>query len=567
VARQALAALAAEPAPAPEPRRRAWTVVADQAFDGGDFAQAEAAYGQALALLPAGATDLATVRTGLQQRQAAAIYRQGEQARERGDLRAAVGHFDRVAALGPVAATAGVRASARFDAAAALVGLKDWAGAAGALEAFRRDFPGHPLQAEVAPKLALADMELGRDSAAAREFDRVAAAATDPALARSAQWQAAELDAKAAADAAPRSALLVQAIQAAQRYVQRWPQPLEPAVEARWRLAQLAQRNGQPREAADWLRAVQHSDAAAGDARTPRTRTLGGRATLALAEPLRLAYEQVRLVEPLARQLKLKKARLEAALQAYAAAAEPGIAEVTTEATFRTGALYQDFGRALLDSARPRLSPAERAQYDAMLDEQAFPFEEKAIALYETNARRTREGLYDPWVQQSLAALARLKPVRWGKVERADAALPAEAAALQAALDALPRAPSPDPHRAALLNQLGIALRRQGQFEPARQAYEAAIAADPGALAPRLDLAILADLYLGDRARAQALYEQCAALSPPDAPLLGKWLAEIKARKPAPETQAGQTAQAAQAPQPAQPAQPAQAAADRKEMP
>ena len=41
----------------------------------------------------------------------------------------------------------------------------------------------------------------------------------------------------------------------------------------------------------------------------------------------------------------------------------------------------------------------EREQYDVMLEEQAYPFEEKAIGLHETNAARAPQGLYDRWVR------------------------------------------------------------------------------------------------------------------------------------------------------------------------
>jgi cellulose synthase operon protein C len=95
-----------------------------------------------------------------------------------------------------------------------------------------------------------------------------------------------------------------------------------------------------------------------------------------------------------------------------------------------------------------------------------------------------------------------------------------------------------------VLNQLGIVQRQQGHFEKAREAYEAAIALDPNATAPQMNLAILFDLYLGDNAKALALYQRCLELSPTDAPTLGKWVAELKARKPAPNTAAG-TAQVA----------------------
>ena len=107
---------------------------------------------------------------------------------------------------------------------------------------------------------------------------------------------------------------------------------------------------------------------------------------------------------------------METLLKAYADAAEVGALDVTTQATFQTGALYQDFGAALMKSQRPKkLNKAELEQYNVMLEEQAFPFEEKAIELFETNARRTAAGVYDEWVRRSLAELARLKPVRYAK--------------------------------------------------------------------------------------------------------------------------------------------------------
>jgi tetratricopeptide (TPR) repeat protein len=526
VARQALAL---QPPPAPELRRTLWTVLAHDAFEHGEFAPAEQAYGEVLALT-AERGEAAAGRAEIVERLAASIYKQGEAARGQGDARAAVGHFGRVAELGALPSGSAVRASAQYDAAAALIGLKDWEAAARALEDFRRQQPGHALQAEVAPKLALVYLELDRPAQAAAEFERVAAQSGQAELVRAALWQAAELRHKVAQGAAPRSAPLATAIKAFERYLQQYPQPLEPAIEARWKLAALSRQDHQAARALAWTKEVRQADLAAGEARTARTRTLGGEAALALAEPVLEAYRKVALVEPLQRQLKLKKAKMEEVLRAYAGAAEVGVAEVTTAATFHTAALYQDFGRALIGSARPkRLSKAEVEQYSVMLEEQAFPFEEKAIELHEANARRAGAGLYDEWVQASFAALARLKPARWGKTELGDASLPADVPALQAALQAAPG-------QARLLNQLGIAQRRQGRFEEARQSYEAAMARDPGAAAPQLNLAILHDLYLGDAARALALYQQCLELAPAEAPQLGKWVAEIKARKPAPHS-------------------------------
>jgi len=55
-----------------------------------------------------------------------------------------------------------------------------------------------------------------------------------------------------------------------------------------------------------------------------------------------------------------------------------------------------------------------------LLEEQAFPFEEKATEFHEVNARRTTIGVYDQWVKASFEALRELRPVRYGKVERVE---------------------------------------------------------------------------------------------------------------------------------------------------
>ena len=137
-------------------------------------------------------------------------------------------------------------------------------------------------------------------------------------------------------------------------------------------------------------------------------------------------YRKVALVEPLAKQLKLKKTKMEETLKAYAVAADYGVADVTTAATYHTAALYQDFGKALMASQRPKkLSKLELEQYNVMLEEQAFPFEEKSTELHEVNARRAAEGIYDKWVKSSFAALRELRPVRYGKVERSEGVIDA----------------------------------------------------------------------------------------------------------------------------------------------
>ena len=94
---------------------------------------------------------------------------------------------------------------------------------------------------------------------------------------------------------------------------------------------------------------------------------------------------------------------------------------MTTAATFRLGEVYQQFSKDLMDSERPKdLDQAALEQYDLLLEEQTFPFEEKAIELYEANASRTVDGVYDEWVGRSFEALAKLMPGRYAKTERSE---------------------------------------------------------------------------------------------------------------------------------------------------
>jgi hypothetical protein len=160
------------------------------------------------------------------------------------------------------------------------------------------------------------------------------------------------------------------------------------------------------------------ADALAGSERTDRTRYLAARSQLELATPTRDAFLGTKLVVPLDKSLAAKQSRMEEALAAYTKAADYGIAEVTTAANYEIAELYHALSKDLYASERPpELTADELEQYDILLEEQAFPFEEEAIELHERNAARTADGVYDEWVKKSLTALVELLPGRYAKPE------------------------------------------------------------------------------------------------------------------------------------------------------
>jgi cellulose synthase operon protein C len=398
-------ALLAHQPPADATKQRvAWTVIGNSNFEQGVFDKAETAYGHAQTLMPANDPERAVIV----ERLAASIYKQGEQKSKSGDSAAAVDDFLRVAALAP---TSKVRANADFDAAALLVKDKQWDRAIVVLEGFRRNFPQSPLQADVTRDLAVAYTESNRPGQAAVEFEQIAQAPAESAeVQREATLQAADLYDKAGNTAKSRTML--------EAFVKRFPQPLNPAMEARNRLSSMTAKAGDFTGRDYWLKDIIAADRAAGAARTDRSRALAAKATLTLAAPLRDEFRSVKLVAPLKKSLAEKRKAMDAALKAYEQAADYQVADVTTAATFESAELYRQLGKDLMSSERPKnLKKDELEQYDVLLEEQAFPFEEKAIKLHEVNAARTKDGTYDEWVQKSFAALAQLNPGRYGKVE------------------------------------------------------------------------------------------------------------------------------------------------------
>jgi tetratricopeptide (TPR) repeat protein len=396
------------PTPGIEELRTGWTVLGHAHFDRAEYAAAEVAYGEALALLdPAG-----TLAGELREKRAAAVYKQGEQQAAAGDLAGAVDHYLRVAQAAP---DSSIRASAEYDAAAALIELQDWTQATSVLESFRMAHPGHELQGEVTRRLAAAYLQSGRTVEAAHELDSIARDATnDEALRRDAAAQAAALYEQANDTAG--------AIAAYAYVVDAFPAPLDPAIDARERLAQLHALRGDTAQVHAALQGIVEADAGAGAARSERSRTAAARATLALADAELAPFEGMSLVAPLKQTLALKKSAMERLLAAYGRAADYGITEVTTTATYRIAEVYAELGQALTESERPaELSAEELEQYEMLLEEQAFPFEEKAVEVHEANARRAADAVYDEWVQASFARLAERVPGRYAKSERTEA--------------------------------------------------------------------------------------------------------------------------------------------------
>jgi tetratricopeptide (TPR) repeat protein len=393
------------PAAAVALRRAAWTVVAHSSFELADYGSAEPAYAEVLELTPADDEG----RQALVDNLAASIYEQAELASEAQDYRAAAGHFLRISERAP---TSSIRPAAEYDAAAALVKLQDWTAAAAVLDRFRETFPDHELNREATKQLALVYAQGGESSLAAGEYERVAAEAADPEQKREALLAAGELHEQGGdVDAA---------LGVYERYLTEFSRPVDVAVETRSKVAEMYRARGNVERYHEQLLALVRADADAGADRNDRTRYLAAQAGLVLAEPGYAAFEAVRLVDPLEQNLKRKRELMDASLREFERLISYEVGDVTTAATFHMAEIYASFSRSLLDSQRPTdLSAAELAAYEEALEEEAFPFEERAIEVHEANVDlMISANLYNRWIEQSFAQLAALVPGRYAKEEQ-----------------------------------------------------------------------------------------------------------------------------------------------------
>ena len=387
-------------------QRHAWQIVAHAAFDQENFKDAESGYLQVLRLTAKENPEYKENQDQL----AASIYKQGEVLRSQKDERGALLHFHRAMQTVP---TSVIAITAQYDVGVSYLVLGDFAQAAHVLASFRQKYPQHPLSAQITDKIITAYMKSKQFDRAATEFAYLAKIKPDSNDRRAALMKAAELYGEAKQGQKVMEIYL--------EYVAAFPRPVEDAMEIMQKLALIYQHQGQQASLFRWWQELVKADANAGGERTDRTRFLAAYASLNLVQPSLESYQQVQLNHPLKQSVKKKKDKMQEVLKAYTKAADYNIAEVTTASTYKIAQLYSDFGRSLLKSQRPKkLSKDELEQYDILLEEQAFPFEEKAIKIHETNVKRTHDGLYDTWIKRSFAALSQLVPGRYAKTERSE---------------------------------------------------------------------------------------------------------------------------------------------------
>ncbi|GAB3372542.1 tetratricopeptide repeat protein [Spongiibacter taiwanensis] len=375
---------------------------ADALFQLGRYREAEPLFRNLLAGSELAGKD----RSGVVSRLAIIVYQRVDTLRDAGQLEPAATALESMLAL-PLSAS--VKQRALFDAAVLRDQLGQWPASLHWLEVLVEQFPEERKLAEVDVMLARGYSKMGKPGAAAQAYRRLAANTSQQLVDReSARLQAAQWFQRAGQPG--------QALVDYRRYLETGRPDAEAAQRVRWHVVGLLPPHSSERQR--YLKEIVAADEI-GTGSPDTSRLIAAQAHLQLAQEVASRGRQIALVAPLATSLATKGRLLEQAAQGFHRAAEYGYADVSSIALNELGLLYRDFAHAILASQRPSdLTGEVLGEYLQLLEQEASPFEERAISAFEHNLGHVRQGLWNDALQQSLAALEVMLPGRYAKQVR-----------------------------------------------------------------------------------------------------------------------------------------------------
>ena len=341
---------------------------------------------------------------------AVSMYKQAEYAVASNDLDQAIGHLKRIIDKTP---NVDVRINAQYDAATYLLTLSRFDEAQRMFQDFEARFPDNALTSTIESKLLYIFEQTEQWKPAANILYRQWTLEKETDAGREALLLAAEYY-----DLAGDRSL---SLPAYRTYAHAYPEPFDTVTEVRLLMSEFYKQSGEEEKQRFWLNKLIAGHDNAGSSQTPRSLTLAAMSAMVFANDAKHTFAAIKLEQPLRDSMSKKRVALERAVLAHNKVLTYGVREYVTVANHQLGELYLTLASDLMASERPtELSALEREQYDLLLEEQAYPFEEEAITVFETNAQRSWKGVYDEWVRASFDKLSSLSPSAYRKPEKVE---------------------------------------------------------------------------------------------------------------------------------------------------
>ncbi len=337
---------------------------------------------------------------------AESYYQLAMQANEQGEFRKAAKLYLSANNISPLK---NVKKVALYDAATQYIIAKDWDASITLLKRFMQKFKADKkLYRGAQEKLALAYRSSGNSKQAAIAV--LALANNSNKQERQALlWEAASLFKKANDP---------KYLKIYDDYARLYPLPLERSLSARLIIADFNLANNKIKSQKSWLKSIISSEREHTKNSNQDANKIAANASLALADYALEDYKKITLSVPLKKSLAKKKKALKATIKQFSSTLKYADPQTQTLATYGLGEIYRDFASSLLNSERPKnLNEEELEEYGYLLEDQAFPFEEKSIKIHRNNFSKTQKGLYNQGIKQSQKSLAELLPFQYNKLE------------------------------------------------------------------------------------------------------------------------------------------------------
>lgn len=336
----------------------------------------------------------------LSERLAASIYKQAEQETMVG-LSAEL--YLKVVDKVP---NASIVPQALYDASSQFLQVNKWRQAIASLSVFQQRFPKHPLYNDASDKLVFAYIENKEPISAAEKLVEIAKTVGDKEKSSNSLYRAAEIYLE--------NDFRNLAMPLLASFIDRYPNKFDLSIEAHnLHIAYHAEQNNKDAKV-EWQKKLVAYEKANAKNRTARSSSLASNAAFELTYADVENFESIKLSLPLKKSLEKKKKALKSVVSKLEGLSDYQDSVIMSAATYQIASIYRTLARDILSSERPKsLSALQLEQYNILLEEQAYPFEEQAMDIYKINIQKVSQGHYDKWIERTFEVMAQMNPTEF----------------------------------------------------------------------------------------------------------------------------------------------------------